>query len=62
MSNFLTRLATEEAGTCMTDSRGMYGWVLAAGVTTYFVFGHRFPELITFVDRILPPANAYHVP
>jgi hypothetical protein len=62
MSSTLRRLLVEEEGTCMTDSRGMYGWVAALGVTAYFLYGHRFPELLAFIDKALPASNAYHVP
>ena len=62
MSKFLSRLAAEEDGTCMTDSRGMYGWIVALGVTAYFVYGHRVPELVAYIDKLLPPATSYHVP
>lgn len=62
MTTFLQRLVREEDGTCMTDPRGMYGWVVAAGVTAYFLYGHRMPELISFLDRALPQSNHYTVP
>jgi len=62
MSTTLRRLVAEEDGTCMTDSRGMYGWVAALGVTAYFLYGHRFPELVAFIDKALPPSTAYRIP
>lgn len=61
MTTLLRRLVREEDGTCMTDARGMYGWVVAAGVAIYFVWGHRFPELVGYLDRALPAANHYYV-
>ena len=62
MTSWITRLAHEEDGTCMTDPRGMYGWVVAAGILAYFTYGHRWPELVTYLDRLLPGTNAYAMP
>lgn len=62
MAHLLDRLLCEEDGTCMTDARGMYGWVAAFAVTAYFLYGHRFPELITYLDRALPQPNHYTIP
>lgn len=45
----------------MTDSRGMYGWVAAIGVTAFYLYGHRVPELITFLDQALPQPTHYSV-
>ena len=61
MSHLLERLVREEAGTCMTDSRGMYGWAVAFGVTAYFLYGHRIPELVMYLDRALPQPTHYSV-
>ncbi len=61
MKSTLQRLVREEDGTCLTDARGMYGWVAAAGVTAYFLVGHRFPELLAYLDQALPQPNHYTV-
>lgn len=61
MTHILDRLLREEDGTCMTDARGMYGWVVAAGVAAYFLYGHRLPELIFYIDQALPQPTHYSI-
>jgi hypothetical protein len=59
MTALIDRLVHEEDGTCMTDARGMYGWLAAIGVAVYFMYGHRWPELVSYIDHVLPPPATY---
>lgn len=54
---FLHRLITDEAGVCMTDSRGMYSVVAALGVAALYLYGNRVPELMAYLDKVLPSAD-----
>lgn len=61
MTTQLRRLVREEDGTCMTDSRGMYGWTIAVVACAWILWGHRLPEAIAFLDQALPGSHHYSV-
>ena len=62
MRSTARRLAREEAGTAMTDARGLYGWALVALAVAFWLWGHHLPALYAYLDHLLPGPNDYAMP